>query len=269
VDLAQTSDLRHLLAPTRLDACIHLAWHAAPPHYLHEMENLQCLSYSLALLRTLSEIGCPQVVAVGTCAEYAANGGRLRETGRTEAHSLYAAAKLSLSLVGEQLAGQSAFRFVWARLFYLYGPYEHEARLLPAAIRSLLDGKAFAASPGEQVRDYLYVEDVARALVHLAMVNAGGAYNVCSGSPVSVRHLLEQTAGLIGREDLLQMGALPYRNGEPMVVCGDHQRLSQSGWLPQTGLAEGLSKTIDWWRRPPLGAAHRVRLGATPEQLQR
>ena len=61
---------------------------------------------------------------------------------------------------------------------------------------------------------------------------------------MSIRHLLETLGLLMNRRNLIQLGALPYRNWEPPFICGDNTRLRNLGWNPYYSLEEGLLDTI-------------------------
>lgn len=247
-DLNDLAVLRPALESWKPEACIHLAWYAEPGKYLHSPENLRALTASLNLLEELARIGCGQVVAAGTCAEYDTDRGFLREDGPTRPATLYAATKLSLCLIGQQMAAASGMNFAWARIFYPYGPQEDARRVVPALICSLMQGQPFPATRGEQVRDYLHVEDVAAAFWTLVEQGARGIVNVSSGFPVPMRQLMETIAELTGRHDLIQFGAVPYRDWEPRFICGDNQRLLALGWSPRYTQKAGLRQTIDWWQ---------------------
>ena len=248
-ELADTAAIRAVVAAARPEVCLHLAWYAEPGKYLSAPENLPALKASLELVEILAAAGCRRVVGAGTCAEYDTDAGFLREEGATRPATLYAAAKLSLCLLGEPLAKAAGMSFAWARIFYPYGPGEDERRLVAAAIGAVLDGRAFAATPGEQVRDYLHVTDVAAAFRVLAECDASGVFNVASGVPVTVRHLLETVGRVTGRPELIRVGALPYRAWEPMMICGNVSRLKALGWVPSFALESGLEDTVSWWRR--------------------
>lgn len=247
-DLLETPIWQPTLSEWKPDACIHLAWYAEPGKYLYSSENIPSLTASLNLLKELIRIECQQVVMVGTCAEYDTDWGFLREDGPTRPVTIYAATKHSLNIIGQQMAASAGIQFAWARLFYLYGPYEDERRMAPALIRALLQSQVFPATQGEQVRDYLHVEDIASALWVLIQNGAKGTFNISSGIPVTIRQVMETVGGLLGRTDLIQFGALPYRDWEPMFICGDCRRLRAIGWAPQYSLKKGLQHTIDWWR---------------------
>jgi nucleoside-diphosphate-sugar epimerase len=226
------------------EACIHLAWYAEPGKYLDSTQNVQSLASGISLFQTLFKTGCRKIVAAGTCFEYDTTFGFLNEDTPARPASLYAAAKLSCCLIGRQLARQAGASFAWGRIFYPYGPMEDIRRLVPAAIDFVRKGVPFPASPGEQIRDYIHVSDVASAFCTLMENQADGIYNISSGEPVAIRRLLEMIARIMGRDDLIQLGALPYRNWEPPFICGDNARLRNSGWRPSFTLQDGLVDTI-------------------------
>ncbi len=183
----------------------------------------------------------------GTCAEYDTSLGYLREDGPTRPETLYAAAKLSLCLVGQQMAAENGFGFAWGRLFYLYGPHEDNRRMVPALLSTLLRGESFPASLGEQIRDYLHVEDVASGLCALTRQGTSGVFNICSGTPVTVRSLMETAQEVVGHGSV-QFGAVAYRQWDPPIICGGNRKLRDLGWNPRYTLKEGLRQTAAWWQ---------------------
>jgi nucleoside-diphosphate-sugar epimerase len=242
--LEDTDVLEKCISAFQPEACIHLAWYAEPGKYLHSAQNIQSLMSSLSLFQILIKAGCRHIVAAGTCFEYDTNFGYLHEDTPTHPASLYAAAKLSCYLLGSQLAAQAKISFAWGRIFYPYGPQEDPRRLVPAAIKALTQGVSFPASPGDQVRDYIHVTDVASAFYTLMGKKADGVFNISTGSPVSIRQLLETLGLLMNRSDLINLGALPYRNWEPPFICGNNTRLKNLGWSPFYSLKDGLLETI-------------------------
>ena len=246
--LQDISALYNQLLKWQPQACISLAWHAEPKKYLNSRRNLESLQGNLKLLQILSDNGCEQFIGAGTCAEYEMKTEILTETDRIKPDTLYAASKLSFQFLGEQIASQAGMRFAWGRIFYLYGPQEDPQRLVPAAIIKLQKGETFAATPGEQTRDYLHVRDVASAFINILEHRAMGVYNICSGKPVKIRTLLNLIGEKIGRTELITHGELPYRKWEPMFIRGDNARLKEIGWKPRFDLESGLNETINWWK---------------------
>ena len=242
------SDPDALAGLTRgVEVCIHLAWYAVPGQYLASPENLRCVTGSLRLLESLAEAGCRRAVFVGSCFEYDFEPGTLAEMGPVRPQSLYAASKLATSLMGEQLARLRNVGFVWARLFYLYGPFEDGRRLVPSVIDSLLSGQSVDVTKGTQVRDFLHVADVGAALAAIALSDMTGVVNVGAGRPVTVREVVGTIESQIGREGLVRFGARPENPTDPPIVVADNRRLVEgTGWSPVYDLVSGLRQTIDW-----------------------
>lgn len=240
--LADIPALRSQIEAFQPDVFMHLAWYAEPGRYLYSPENVPVLQHSLQAMQTLIDIGCRQIVGVGTCAEYDTDLGFLREDGPTRPATIYAACKLSMCLVGQHIAAAAGANFAWGRLFYLYGEQEDPRRLVPALIQSLRQGKTFDATLGEQVRDYLHTQDVASALLTLASTSASGVYNIASADPITMRSLMETIGDIVGGTESIHFGAIPYRQWEPMFICGDNQKLKLLGWKPVYTLRTGLEQ---------------------------
>jgi nucleoside-diphosphate-sugar epimerase len=232
-----------------VDACVHLAWYAVPGQYLASPENLRCVSGSLRLLEALGRAGCRRAVFVGSCFEYAFGPEPLREGDPPGPLSLYAAAKLSTRYLGEQLALVHGVEFAWARLFYLYGPFEDRRRLVPSVMEKLMRGESVDVTRGTQVRDFLHVEDVASALVAVALGSLTGVVNVGSARPVTVRDVVATLESLLARPGLVRFGARPENPTDPPYVCADHKKLVEgTGWSPRYDLESGLRHTVEWAR---------------------
>jgi nucleoside-diphosphate-sugar epimerase len=248
--LPLTSDTSAEIARLEPQVCVHAAWFATPGEYLHSERNLDHVGASLGLARALAQTGCSRFVGLGTCFEYDTRLGYLSEGATpTRPASLYAASKLSTGLILERFGDNVGMDIAWARIFYQYGPYEDRRRLVPSVIRALLAGDEARVTRGEQVRDFLHIKDVAGALCAVALSDLRGPVNIGSGSPVTVRQVVNQIGALLGRQELVSLGALPYGPGDPMFVCADTSRLSDTGFTPSFGLRDGLADTIDWWRR--------------------
>ncbi len=248
-DVADPARVLKTLKTWRPEVCAHLAWYADPKTYLRSHANLDELSASYGFLAHLLEGGCRRLLITGTCAEYASSRDSLRENSTVGPATLYASCKLSLQMVSAQLAAEFGARVTWARIFHLYGPGESSQRLVPAVMQALLADEEFAATAGDQVRDYLHVADVASALCALVEHDVEGVVNVCSAVPVRVRDLIEAIADILNRRQLLRFGQAASRGWDPPYICGDNTRLmNETGWAPQFDLHSGLEQTVEWWK---------------------
>jgi nucleoside-diphosphate-sugar epimerase len=231
------------------DVLIHAAWHVEPSTYLRHLGNVEDVSGSLRLFQTARRLGCRRIVGVGTCAEYRLARGYLGETSPLGPETLYGSCKTALYLMASAWARETDTSFAWARLFYLYGPREKPGRIVSSMAASLLAERPFETTAGHQVRDYLYVDDAADAIVTIALSERVGPVNVGSGVPVQVRSLVAAVGRITGRPDLVRMGALRSAPGDPHFVCADTKVLREElGWCPRYSLEEGLAQTIAWWR---------------------
>jgi nucleoside-diphosphate-sugar epimerase len=245
LDLADAAAVTANVKSASPDVVIHLAWYARPQDYLVSPENVDSLATTLAFAKAAVFAGCRKMVGVGTCLEYANAPQPRSEDDPLDPKSLYARCKHGAHLVLSELFERQGANLTWARLFHMHGPGENPARLLPAVAKALQEGRPFALSPGEQVRDHLDVRDVASALVHLATSSTSGPYNVCSGKPVTLRAVVETVGVVVGRPDLLQFGQRPYLEGEVMNLAGVAARLLATGWQPTHGdLARSIGETI-------------------------
>jgi nucleoside-diphosphate-sugar epimerase len=241
LDVGDAARVETCVQESSPEAIVHLAWYASPQDYLTSPHNVESLAATLTLARTALLFGCPKMLAVGTCLEYAERSTRRIESDPLDPKSLYARCKRAAHLVLEEFFERAGASLTWARLFHMHGPGEHPARLIPSLAKALREGRPFALSAGEQLRDHLDVRDVASALLHLLGCAVKGPVNVCSGQPVTLRAVVEAVAHECGRPELLRLGERPYAENEIMNLTGDPGRLMQTGWRPaHTDLARSL-----------------------------
>ena len=210
----------------RPDVLIHLAWGGLPNYRsLHHVESELPVQYRF--LRGLVEAGLASMVVAGTCFEYGMQSGPLHEDLPARPENPYGFAKDALRRELEFLKATKPFALTWARLFYLHGEGQAETSLLSQLRRAVAAGeKVFNMSGGEQLRDYLAVDEAAELLVELAVSHRdAGVVNVCSGRPVSVRRLVEGWIRDNGWSIGLNLGHYPYPDYEPMAFWGERRKL--------------------------------------------
>jgi nucleoside-diphosphate-sugar epimerase len=249
-DLLNTAQVSRLLEQVRPTHLLHCAWYAVPGKYWSSPENLRWVEASLHLFKTFSTSRGKRVVGVGSCAEYDWSDGHCSEqvTPLTPT-TLYGSCKHELQLMLDTLGKQTGLSTAWGRLFFLYGPHEYEERLVASIIRSILRQEPALCSHGEQVRDFLYVQDAADALVALLDSDVTGAVNIASGVPVRLLEVIREIAAQLERPDLIKLGARPAALSEPPLLVADVGRLrNEVGWTPQHELTQGLTETINWWK---------------------
>jgi UDP-glucose 4-epimerase len=160
--------------------------------------------------------------------------------------SLYGAAKASATILGSALAQRLGMRFAALRLFHIFGPGEAPFRFVPYVVRTLARGETARLTHGNQIRDFVYVDDVVDAIVQTALHGVSFAvYNVCSGKPTAVRDIALLLASISNASpQLLDFGAVNYNLEDPMWLAGNNSRLAGIGWAPKYSLEAGLRRTV-------------------------
>lgn len=247
LDLQQTDKLVARIKPTHL---FHLAWFVPPGKVYYAVENYQWVQASMELLRQFKEHGGQRVLMTGSGAEYDWNYGYCSEylTPRNPS-TFYGQCKNALSTLLDGYSTATGLSSVWPRIFWPYGPYEAVERLTAFVIRSILTGEPANCSHGLQIRDFIHVQDVASALVHLLEADLNGSINVGSGQGVVLKDIIHYIGKQLDGEDLIHLGALPVAEDEPQLVVANVNRLfNEAGWRPKYNLEEGLEQTIGWWK---------------------
>jgi len=249
-NLLNMEEQKQLLIEVKPTHLLHFAWYAVPGKYWTSLENIRWVQTSLELLMNFTSQGGKRAVLAGTCAEYDWNYGYCSEgITPTRPQTLYGTCKNSLQEILSQFSKQTGISSAWGRIFFLYGPYEAKTRLIPSVITSLLQGLPARCTDGNQIRDFLHVEDVASAFVSLLDSNVEGPVNIASGQPVALKTIIYTIADLLGKRYLVKLGVLPTPENEPSFLVADVRKLNQQvGWKPKITLEAGLKSTIEWWK---------------------
>lgn len=215
----------HFLKP---DLLIHLAW-AGLPNYQELFHYEENLWNDYWFLKNLTDNGLKDLTVTGTCFEYGLKNGQLQEDQAADPQNPYALAKDTLRKFLETLQKKQLFTFKWIRLFYMHGKGQSEKSLIPQLQKALATNEAsFNMSKGDQIRDYLTIEEVAANILAIALQNkVQGIINCCSGKPLSVRELVESYMEASGKHIHLNLGYYPYPTTEPFAFWGDNSKLNK------------------------------------------
>jgi len=245
------------------DTVFHAGWYGVAGAYRNDPEQITHNVQSTAALVSLAaEAGCQAFVALGSQAEYGPQNRILTESDPTQPTSTYGVAKLCALQASRRLARQTGMRFAWIRIFSLYGPRDNPDYMIPTLVEKLLRREKPPLTAGEQLWDYLYVQDAAEAIAGVAQTSeAEGIFNLGSGRAETIRQTVEQIRDLIDPALPLGFAEVPYRPDQVMHLQADISRLSAAtDWTPRTTLADGLAQTIEW---------HRSRLTSTAAASRR
>lgn len=211
-----------------VDVVVHLASHTPNPPY----DPLdKCLYWnvfaSIQLARQAVEAGIKQFLIAGSCFEYGRSAERVESLGVNaplEPTLSYPTSKAAASIAFLGLARELGLSLKLLRIFQVYGEGEPASRLWPSLRAAAQAGKDFPMSAGEQVRDFIPVEEVARQFVQaldFTGVEPGQPLiqHVATGRPQSLREFAQYWWRHWGAAGQLLFGAVPYRHNEVMRIA--------------------------------------------------
>lgn len=209
------------------DGLIHLAWGGLPNYLSNEHFETE-LPTHYRFLKQLVDHGLSSLLVTGTCFEYGMQSGSLSEQMPAFPSNPYGFAKKTLFDQLHFLQKEKHFALQWPRLFYMYGEGQPPKTLYALFQSAVARGeKYFPMSAGEQLRDYLSVSKIAEILVDLAISKQDiGVINVGSGTPTSIRSLVESWVTAQSADIQLELGKFPYPNYEPMAFWADTKKLT-------------------------------------------
>lgn len=208
------------------DVLIHLAWDGLPNYQSPKHVETELPTQQRFIDACLTS-GLSRLVVTGTCFEYGMTEGQISEELQAKPTTQYGVAKDLLRKHLENVKANHPFQLAWLRLFYLYGPGQSKTSLyslLTSAIRR--HDNAFDMSGGEQVRDFMSIQDAARDIVNISLLTTdAGVVNVCSGVPTTVRELTQRWINEMNSSISMNLGRIPYSEIEPMSFWGDRSKL--------------------------------------------
>lgn len=202
-----------------------------------------------ALYEACAKLGALEaIVHAGSSSEYGTKTEPMQETTLPEPNSFYGLAKLWATLYGEHLRREQHLPITTLRLFSVYGPYEAKARLVPAVILALMDGKTPTLANPKTGRDFVHVDDVVRAFM-MAVGKPKGIYNIGTGVQTTLKDAVDAIQQALGSTTELTWGVDQGRAFDTVRWVGDPSRAKNVlGWEPTLALSEGIGQTVDWFR---------------------
>lgn len=185
--------------------------------------------------------------------------------------SPYQASKQCADVIAAMYRHQFHLPVLTLRFSNVYGGGdENGSRLVPGAMRAALRGEPFVIrGDGRSVRDLLYIDDAVDALLRAGQRAAlhpsepVHCFDIASGESRTVLEITESILEILGCAHLRPVIAQEVPGEERLPQRDLAGALQYLGWLPRTGLPEGLRKTADWYRRQSVPEAPLVRASAS------
>lgn len=229
------------------DVFYHFAWDGTINPYRNDMflQNKN-VKYALDAVDCAKRFGCKKFVGAGSQAEYGRFEGVLKPDTPCFPENGYGIAKLCAGQMTREHAHQIGLEHVWVRILSLYGPNDGTQSLVMSTINKLMNGEVPQFTKGEQMWDYLYSGDAARAFRLVGERGMDGKiYPLGSGIAKPIKEYIETIKDVVSPGTELKYGDIPYSDKQVMYLQANISELQKdTGWIPKIGFEEGIKSVV-------------------------
>ena len=229
------------------DCFFHLGWEGtfgtSRDEAASQAENV---AHTLKAVRLSKALGCGTFLFAGSQSEFGRAEGKLSPEMPCHPVTFYGKEKLRAAILSRALCRELKIRHVECRLFSTFGPYDKPYNLIMDTLTKLLRRERLSFTAGDQVWDYLYSRDAARAL-YLAAVNGKdqAVYCIGSGKTRTLRAYLTAVRDIVDPAQELHFGERAYYPNQVMHLEADISSLqADTGFAPAYTFEEGVQETL-------------------------
>ena len=229
------------------DIFFHLAWEASygarRDDLILQMKNVHA---AMDAVRFAKQLGCKTFVGAGSQAEYGRVDKALRSDTTTDPETAYGSAKFCAGNLTRYYAEQEGLRHIWMRILSVYGPHDRAETMISTAVSRMMKNEETEFSPCEQIWDYLYSEDAARAMLLAGEKGIDGkTYVLGSGEEHPLRWYIGKIAEITGYTKEIGFGKRPYNEKQVMHLVADISELTEdTGFRPTVDFETGVRDLI-------------------------
>jgi nucleoside-diphosphate-sugar epimerase len=245
---ADISEYTRIDIQDEYDVFFHLAWEKTFGVSRDDVDTqVKNIQFTLDAVRLAKRLGCNKFIGAGSQAEYGIVMEPLKSVTPVNPLSGYGIAKYTAGKLSSLLCTQLGLQFNWVRIVSTYGPMDSSHMLIMYVIHELHTGHSPELTKCEQVWDYLYCDDAAKAFLAIGKDGIDGkTYPLGSGNKKKLSEYLEIIRDIIAPDIALQFGKKEYYPYQPMYLCADISELTDdTGWKPEVLFEEGIRKIIE------------------------
>ena len=225
------------------DEFYHLGWTGTKGRSRFDVRiHHQNVKYALDAVDLSAKLGCSVFVGAGSQAEYGRKNEKLTPDLAAFPENAYGAGKLCASFMTRIRAEELGLRHVWTRILSVYGPCDGEKTLVTSLIADLTGGKRPKTTSGEQIWDFLYSVDAARALIAAAERGRDGeTYLSASGKERPLKEYILRIRDIAAPGAEIGFGEVPYGENQVMYLAADiSMTTADTNWLPEVDFDDGI-----------------------------
>lgn len=250
-DLSNLSAVKEQLHDT-YDAFFHFAWDGTFGESRNDMQlQNQNVKAALDAVELAKAAGCTTFLGAGSQAEYGrVDGIKLGPDTPTKPETGYGIGKLCAGQMTRILCQQMGMKHIWVRILSTYGPHDGLHTMVMSGIIKMLNQERPQYTKGEQMWDYLYCEDAARAFYLAAEQGIDGSvYCIGSGQVRPLAEYITVIRDTIDENIEIGFGEVPYYDKQVMYLCADIENLQRdTGFQPEISFEEGIRRTVQWYK---------------------
>lgn len=235
--------------PHDYDAFYHFAWDGTyGDTRQNQLLQARNILYTLDAVYLAAALGCKVFIGAGSQSEFGHVEGVLHPDMLCDPDNGYGIAKLAAGKMSRLECQKLGLRHEWCRIVSLYGPYDGMYTMVMSGIVKLLKGERPQYTKGEQVWDYIYSKDAARAFRLAAEKGRDGAvYCFGTGQPRKLRDFICAIRDAIDPGLEIGIGELEYYPNQVMHLEADISNLTaDTGFTPEYTFEAGIRETIKW-----------------------
>ena len=226
---------------------LHLAWEAPFGEGRNDLRlQLNNIRYSLDAVHFAKALGCTTFAGTGSQAEYGRVEGMLSPDTPAFPETGYGIAKLCAGQMTRLACEQLGLKHIWTRVLSVYGPHDGANTLISTAVRCMMNDEETEFTPCEQMWDYIYSDDAARAILLAAQKGESGkVYVIGSGEVHPLKEYIEVIAEICRYSRPIGFGKRPYNDKQVMYLQADISDLRALGFSADNKFNEGIKKILD------------------------
>lgn len=231
------------------DVFYHFAWDGT---YGESRQDLYLqtknIIYTLDAVHLAESLGCRVFIGAGSQSEFGHVEGILHPYMPCNPDNGYGIAKLDAGRVSRLECKKIGLRHEWCRIVSLYGPYDGAHTMVMSGIIKMLKGERPQYTKGEQIWDYIYSKDAARAFRLIAQKGKDGAvYCLGTGKTRTLKEFIYAIRDAIDPQLDIGIGEIEYYPNQVMHLEADISNLMEdTGFYPEYSFEEGIRETIEW-----------------------
>lgn len=233
------------------DVFYHLAWAgstgSARADYKLQLKNVH---WAMEAVNAAGQIGCKRFVGAGTLAEHDVNAYTPLDGSTPNAVSCYGVAKIAAHYMSKAECVRLGIDHIWAYLSNTYGVGNYTSNFVNFASKVMLTGKPADFTAGDQMYDFVYIDDIAQGLLCVGRDGRKNcAYYIGSTKPAKLKEFIQAIRDEIDPSIQLNLGAVPFNGvAQPENIFDCSRLVEDTGYCARVSFPEGIKITVRWLR---------------------